>query len=168
MEKIQFAVSAKTARLIGRENISGVDGAVIELIKNAYDADATCVFVQFNIPFPAVPQSISFTLATTVLAPTNLPTLLRFYTNNGKCYEKRRDLSIFEEKELNVVDSLLFSALSYEILDEVFLSYTSLTIAELADIYFSMYSEEEKKQLFPNHAFGNVAIGSNRRHKTTS
>ena len=73
MEKIQFAVSAKTARLIGRENISGVDGAVIELIKNAYDADATCVFVQFNIPFPAVPQSISFTLATTVLAPTNLP-----------------------------------------------------------------------------------------------
>ena len=36
----------------------------------------------------------------------------------------RGDIS-FEEKELNVVDSLLFSALSYEILDEVFLSYTS-------------------------------------------
>ena len=35
MEKIQFAVSAKTARLIGRENISDVDGAVVELIKNA-------------------------------------------------------------------------------------------------------------------------------------
>ena len=57
MEKIQFAVSAKTARLIGRENISGVDGAVIELIKNSYDADATCVFVQFNVPFPAVPKT---------------------------------------------------------------------------------------------------------------
>lgn len=58
----------------------------------------------------------------------------------------RGDIS-FEEKELNVVDSLLFSALSYEILDEVFLSYTSLTIAELADIYFSMYSEEELKNM---------------------
>lgn len=114
MEKIQFAVSAKTARLIGRENISGVDGAVIELIKNAYDADATCVFVQFNIPFPTVPQSISFTLATTVLAPTNLPTLLRFYTNNGKCYEKRRDLSIFEEKELN---DFLFSYNTITVMD---------------------------------------------------
>ena len=114
MEKIQFAVSAKTARLIGRENISGVDGAVIELIKNAYDADATCVFVQFNIPFPTVPQSISFTLATTVLAPTNLPTLLRFYTNNGKCYEKRRDLSVLEEKELN---DFLFSYNTITVMD---------------------------------------------------
>ena len=57
MEKIQFAVSAKTARLIGRENIADVDGAVVELIKNAYDADATCVFVQFNIPFPTVPRT---------------------------------------------------------------------------------------------------------------
>lgn len=28
MEQIQFAVSAKTARLIGRENISDVDGAI--------------------------------------------------------------------------------------------------------------------------------------------
>ena len=33
MGKVQFAVSAKTARLIGRENISDVDGAIIELRK---------------------------------------------------------------------------------------------------------------------------------------
>ena len=40
MENINFEVGAKAARLIGRENIADVDGALIELIKNAYDADA--------------------------------------------------------------------------------------------------------------------------------
>lgn len=60
MGKVQFEVSAKTARLIGRENISDVDGAIVELIKNSYDADATCVFVLFNMPFPAVPKTITY------------------------------------------------------------------------------------------------------------
>ena len=49
MAKIQFKISAKAARLIGRENITGVDGAIIELVKNAYDADAECVYLQYNI-----------------------------------------------------------------------------------------------------------------------
>lgn len=101
MENIQFAVSAKTARLIGRENISDVDGAVIELIKNAYDADATCVFVQFNIPFPMVPQYVSFNLATDVLGNEGLEKLLCYYSNDGKRFVKRRDLTDEEEQELN-------------------------------------------------------------------
>lgn len=101
MEKIQFAVSAKTARLIGRENISDVDGAVVELIKNAYDADATCVFVQFNIPFPTVPQSISFELATSILGSAGLESLLCYYVNDGKCFVKRKNLTSAEEQDLN-------------------------------------------------------------------
>ncbi len=49
MEKIPFNVDANTARLIGRENVSKLDGAIIELIKNAYDADATfCVLYYEN------------------------------------------------------------------------------------------------------------------------
>lgn len=40
MAKIPFNVDAYTARLIGRENVSRLDGAVVELIKNTYDADA--------------------------------------------------------------------------------------------------------------------------------
>ena len=47
--KVSFEVSAKAARLIGRENIADVDGALVELIKNAYDADATCVYVGFFV-----------------------------------------------------------------------------------------------------------------------
>lgn len=44
--KIPFAISARTARLIGMENFANAEGAVIELVKNAYDADAdTCIVV---------------------------------------------------------------------------------------------------------------------------
>ena len=40
-KKIPFNVNAYTARLIGRENVSTLDGAILELVKNTYDADAT-------------------------------------------------------------------------------------------------------------------------------
>ena len=45
MARIPFNVDAYTARLIGRENVSRLEGAVIELIKNTYDADASCCFL---------------------------------------------------------------------------------------------------------------------------
>lgn len=40
-KQIPFNVNAYTARLIGRENVSSLDGAILELVKNTYDADAT-------------------------------------------------------------------------------------------------------------------------------
>lgn len=60
MARIQFTISAKAARLIGRENITGVDGAIIELVKNAYDADAECVYLQYNIKYPYLAQSFGY------------------------------------------------------------------------------------------------------------
>lgn len=48
MAKIPFNVDANTARLIGRENVSKADGAIIEIIKNAYDADATICVLYFD------------------------------------------------------------------------------------------------------------------------
>ncbi len=53
-----FQVSAKTARLIGRENISNVDGAIVELVKNGYDADAECVYVKYINPYNEVPKTL--------------------------------------------------------------------------------------------------------------
>ncbi|EKD86161.1 MAG: hypothetical protein ACD_37C00436G0001 [uncultured bacterium] len=47
MVKLPFNVSARTARLIGRENVANADGAVIELVKNGYDADAKKVVIIF-------------------------------------------------------------------------------------------------------------------------
>ena len=44
--KIPFTISARTARLIGMENFTNAEGAVVELVKNAYDADAeSCIVV---------------------------------------------------------------------------------------------------------------------------
>ena len=48
MPKIPFNVSAKTARLIGRENISNLEGAISELVKNSYDADAPICIIYYE------------------------------------------------------------------------------------------------------------------------
>lgn len=45
MSEISFNVSARTARLIGQENFTSAEGAVIELVKNSYDADSTISIV---------------------------------------------------------------------------------------------------------------------------
>lgn len=48
MSKIPFKVSARTARLIGRENVATSKGAVIELVKNGYDADSRYSIIYIN------------------------------------------------------------------------------------------------------------------------
>jgi hypothetical protein len=48
MPKIPFKVSARTARLIGRENIASSKGAIIELVKNGYDTNNLNILVQKN------------------------------------------------------------------------------------------------------------------------
>lgn len=50
MSKIPFRVSARAGKLLGRENFSNPEGAIIELVKNSYDADAKVCFVFFDIP----------------------------------------------------------------------------------------------------------------------
>ena len=101
MSKVQFAVSAKTARLIGRENISDVDGAIIELIKNSYDADAKCVFVKMDVPFPNIPKTISYTLCKSVFDTNEISYLLCFYTDTGVQLEKNKNLTAEEELTLS-------------------------------------------------------------------
>lgn len=57
--KIPFKVSARTARLIGRENIATSKGAIIELVKNAYDADSDVAIVFFDNKFSTFSSEIS-------------------------------------------------------------------------------------------------------------
>ena len=47
-KELAFSISARTAILLGRENISSPTIAIIELVRNAYDADATRVVVRFR------------------------------------------------------------------------------------------------------------------------
>ncbi len=47
MEKIPFIVSARTAKLIWQENFANANWAIVELVKNSYDADAKNVVIIF-------------------------------------------------------------------------------------------------------------------------
>lgn len=47
--RVPFKVSARTAKLIGLENFSTEEGAVIELVKNTYDADANNCILIFDL-----------------------------------------------------------------------------------------------------------------------
>ncbi|RPH31596.1 MAG: sensor histidine kinase [Bacteroidales bacterium] len=49
--KIPFKVSARTAKLIGLENFSTEEGAIIELVKNTYDADASNCIIIFDLKY---------------------------------------------------------------------------------------------------------------------
>ena len=52
--KIPFKVSARAGKLLGRENFSNPEGAIIELVKNSYDADAKNCIVIFDIRYDTV------------------------------------------------------------------------------------------------------------------
>jgi len=101
MESIHFEVGAKAARLIGRENIADVDGALIELIKNAYDADASCVCVYFDMPFPYVPSKVEAGKLKQYLSEDDRKIVLSFYEKKGDGYYCKKDtLSDEQEDEL--------------------------------------------------------------------
>ncbi|OBP17276.1 hypothetical protein A5320_20740 [Rheinheimera sp. SA_1] len=59
MATIPFNVSARTALLIGRENIANAKGAVIELVKNCYDADSPFSIIVIDNRFYSAPTIIS-------------------------------------------------------------------------------------------------------------
>lgn len=106
MLQVGFQVSAKTARLIGRENIADVDGALIELIKNAYDADATCVYVDFFMPFPDIPDKVVMGAFLDYLSESELSFVQNCYEEKKGEWKKKRNLSVQEQDELR---KILFS-----------------------------------------------------------
>ena len=60
MSQIPFKVSARAAQLIGRQNFSSAEGAILELVKNSYDADAKSCLVIFDIIYQIVPEVLTF------------------------------------------------------------------------------------------------------------
>ena len=45
---LSFKFTSKVARLLGRESVSSDTAALFELVKNAYDADATELIITFE------------------------------------------------------------------------------------------------------------------------
>ena len=58
-KKIPFKISARTARLIGRQNFPNAEGAIIELVKNSYDADANTCIVVFDNKYAVLPNQLT-------------------------------------------------------------------------------------------------------------
>lgn len=104
--KVNFEVSAKAARLIGRENIADVDGALSELIKNAYDADASCVYVDFYMPFPDVPTQVAVDRIAYYLSTEDYKKVLRYYYTKDNQLYRKKEITDSEKDELQ---SILFS-----------------------------------------------------------
>jgi len=99
MTKIPFKVSARTARLIGQENFATADGAIIELVKNSYDADSLVVFVIFDIKYSQIPNLISINEFESL--KTECQNINNAYILVGSEYEYRKDLSAKLREELN-------------------------------------------------------------------
>lgn len=108
MESMVFQVSAKTARLIGRENISDVDGAIIELVKNGYDADAECVYVKYINPFDRVPSTLTRSEVNSYFK-NNMKLVLQNYTiKDGLYVLNEEDVNMLElEKYLRSISQIL-------------------------------------------------------------
>lgn len=104
MGEVTFEVGAKAARLIGRENITDVDGALIELIKNAYDADASCVCVWFDMPFPYVPSEIPAQKIQQILKDEDQKRVLNYYERSEQgSYKKKESITEQDNEELRRV-----------------------------------------------------------------
>lgn len=59
IQEVPFRVSARTARLIGRENVATAESAISELVKNSYDANASFCIVRISPTYSGVPEAIS-------------------------------------------------------------------------------------------------------------
>jgi len=91
MSKVSFTVSARAARLIGKENVATSQGAVTELVKNAYDADAQACAVLFLPRYNDIPKSLS------ALEFEELAVFLQkaeeFFSSKGEVFELIEDLN---------------------------------------------------------------------------
>lgn len=122
MRDIPFNVSARTARLIGRENVSSAEGALIELVKNCYDADAKNCVVYFDdnyVDFPALLDSESLSKLCDILKGYNVAELyyqcaetglLRFFSD---AYYKK-----YSERERILIERKLSASVGIYIIDD--------------------------------------------------
>ena len=114
-KKIPFKVSARTARLIGRENIATAKGAIIELVKNGYDADSPISIVFFDNRYSILHTDLSQTLFNELVdkgIEENL--LLSVYEYNIDCYKIKNTV---DNNILKVLKSKLSPLSSLYIVD---------------------------------------------------
>lgn len=99
MKKVPFKVSARAARLIGRENVATSQGAVTELVKNAYDADAGACAIYFLRRHSGTPKTLTadeFSSLSAVMKNAD-----KYYTQGDNAFELSDELSDDDLKSLS-------------------------------------------------------------------
>ncbi|WOC26258.1 ATP-binding protein [Pseudoalteromonas sp. N1230-9] len=102
MAKIPFEVSARAARLIGRENVSSVEGAITELVKNTYDADATSCILLLLPVYKNIPELIKEEDFVQLNEYTQ-EALKKYYSKRGESYVL---VALDEEQRYKLVEIL--------------------------------------------------------------
>lgn len=98
--KVPFKVSARTARLIGRENIATSKGAIIELVKNEYDADSKISIVYFDNKYSVFHSEISEAFFQELInRGISENTLLNIYEQGDEGYQIKAEIEEGVEAE---------------------------------------------------------------------
>ena len=93
--RIPFKVSARTARLIGRENVATSKGAIIELVKNGYDADSRFSIVLIDNRYGVYHSQLDVDAYEHLLSLGIDRSLLEaIYQLKGGVYAERDDINI--------------------------------------------------------------------------
>ena len=154
ISKIPFKVSARTARLIGRENIATSRGAIIELVKNGYDADGKASLIYFDNEFSSVHNKI-----TAIYFNRLLEKIQQHYFHLIKKVLKDEEKIKVEEEKLDLINLLSESyiknkdntyVLNLKIADE---SYNKLKnyLSKLACLYIVDNGEGMTADVIINH-----------------
>lgn len=111
--KLPFKVSAKAARLIGRENVANAEGAIVELVKNTYDADANTCLLIFDRRYTTLPPVLD--TASRMWLEAHFSNLETYYlSDDDGGWLLRRDIS---DADLAGAQKRLSNALDLWIID---------------------------------------------------
>jgi len=162
--KIPFKVSARTARLIGRENIATSKGAIIELVKNGYDADGNISLVYFDNEFSLLHDEITSTYYDSLLKKINqhYADLLIETSDNEKIItineEKKKIIDLLSEKyEQESDDVYILKAEEEETNKEL-----KRLLSKLATLYIIDNGEGMTAKIINNHW---MVIGTDNKHE---
>lgn len=115
MPKIPFTVSARAARLIGRENISTSKGAIIELVKNAYDADSKLCLLYFDNKYSQLSVDLSLTEVEYLISKSISENIIEdVYTRKKTFFTIRKNI---EKEKLELLASQLRKLSNFYIID---------------------------------------------------
>jgi len=111
MPKVSFTVSARTARLIGRENVASSKGAIIELVKNAYDADSIVSIVYFDNQYSVLQDELTLDQFADIvckgISEDDLKTVYSFADDKYVLKDGIEEQNVIRlRKELNELNSL--------------------------------------------------------------